>query len=290
MAALIKGGGKAKSGRSAVGADAAVQGELFSVPEADLAWHVRAGHVGVGTGVPRPGALLPRCRWQTDCGLSVGVPDRLPANSAAPFLPLLKTRWLCKKERKRVDLTMTPNADKNGVDFGVRENVRQATGNSTARKASDKEVGGGTMSCAGATCPALWDDHDQRGHAAEGQAGRAGEVMTVVVVEGKHGKEYRLPTAEERRAAEIAPERSAVLFAEIPFGLPDEPVPQGASRVGGGSPFTVHMYGIDRWSKLFTPRQLYALGIFARHVQSVLNELKSCGYPSEWHDAIVSAI
>ena len=35
-------------------------------------------------------------------------------------LPLLKTRWLCKKPRKRVLLTMEPNADQTGVVFGVQ--------------------------------------------------------------------------------------------------------------------------------------------------------------------------
>ena len=38
-------------------------------------------------------------------------------------MPLLKTRWLCKKDSKRVLLTMEPNADKTGVVFGVEKDV-----------------------------------------------------------------------------------------------------------------------------------------------------------------------
>lgn len=38
-------------------------------------------------------------------------------------IPLLKTRWLCKKDKKRVLLTMEPNAEKTGVVFGVETNV-----------------------------------------------------------------------------------------------------------------------------------------------------------------------
>ena len=38
-------------------------------------------------------------------------------------IPLLKTRWLCKKDNKRVVLTMEPNADKTGVVYR-RQNRR----------------------------------------------------------------------------------------------------------------------------------------------------------------------
>ena len=34
-------------------------------------------------------------------------------------IPLLKTRWLCKRDTKRVVLTMTPRENRSGVDFGV---------------------------------------------------------------------------------------------------------------------------------------------------------------------------
>jgi len=34
-------------------------------------------------------------------------------------IPLLKTRWLCKKDKKRVLLTMEPNRDKTGVVFDI---------------------------------------------------------------------------------------------------------------------------------------------------------------------------
>ena len=35
-------------------------------------------------------------------------------------LPLLKTRWLCKKDKKRILLTVEPNADKNGLTSGSK--------------------------------------------------------------------------------------------------------------------------------------------------------------------------
>ena len=54
-------------------------------------------------------------------------------------IPLLKTRWLCKKDNKRVVLTMEPNADRTGVVFGFRMMCRSSAamrrrGGSTTRR------------------------------------------------------------------------------------------------------------------------------------------------------------
>ena len=69
-------------------------------------------------------------------------------------LPLLKTRWLCKKERKRVLLTMAhDDPSQPGVVFGVQVDVPQSGGNAAQRREHDKRVGAGTMSRAGARCP-----------------------------------------------------------------------------------------------------------------------------------------
>lgn len=38
-------------------------------------------------------------------------------------IPLLKTRWLCKKNNKRVLLTMDPKPDRTGMQFGVQKDV-----------------------------------------------------------------------------------------------------------------------------------------------------------------------
>ena len=116
-------------------------------------------------------------------------------------VPLLKTRWLAKKGAKRVRLTMTANADKTGVVFGVEADVPRGEGNPARRREHDRRVGAGTMSRSGVRCPlcqAIMTMQDLR---LDGRGGRLGEVMTAVVVDGPHGKEYRLPTALETQAA-----------------------------------------------------------------------------------------
>ena len=65
-------------------------------------------------------------------------------------LPLLKTRWLCKKDRKRVLLTIERNSDGTGAVFGVQSGVPQNGGNAAQRREHDKRVGAGTMSRTGA--------------------------------------------------------------------------------------------------------------------------------------------
>ena len=182
-------------------------------------------------------------------------------------LPLLKTRWLCKKERNRVLLTMDPGRSQTGVMFGVHTDVPHCGGNAAQRREHDKRIGGGTMSRTGATCPCCGAIMTMEDIRLEGRAGRLGTVMTVVVVDGLRGKEFRLPTELERAAAEVSDERLQAIYADIPFGLPEEPTPK-AGR-GAARAFSVDGYGFDTWRKLFTNRQLIALGVLINTIRKI---------------------
>lgn len=200
-------------------------------------------------------------------------------------IPLLKTRWLCKKDRKRVLLTMTPNAQGTGVTFGIESGVPIVGGNTAQRREHDRRIGHGTMSRAGAWCPCCgkpgtvsMTTEDIR---HEGMAGRLGAVMTAVVVDGPRGKEYRLPHERDLTAAVAAEDEVAGVFAGIPFRVPDEPLP---SKDALG--FRVPLYGFDRWSKLFTPRQLVALATFAGQTRQVRDAASCQKYPDQWTQAM----
>jgi len=202
-------------------------------------------------------------------------------------IPLLKTRWLCKKDRKRVLLTMKPNSDKTGVTFGISEHVPVVGGNTAQRREHDKKISQATMNRSGAWCPCCgqagtvaMDMEDMR---QEGLAGRLGTVLTAVVVEGTSGKEYRLPTVEEKRTAEAAKEHVQHVFADIPYGLPREPLP-GKEALG----IRVPLYGFDKWYKLFSDRQLLALGTLVKHTRVALPQIQRTGYPPEWCEAIMA--
>ena len=182
-------------------------------------------------------------------------------------LPLLKTRWLRKKERNRTLLTMEPGRSQTGVTFGVHTDVPHCGGNAAQRREHDKRIGAGTMSRTGATCPCCGAIMTMEDIRLEGRAGRLGTVMTVVVVDGLQGKEFRLPTELERAAAEVSDERLQAIYADIPFGLPEELTPK-AGR-GAARAFSVDGYGFDTWRKLFTNRQLIALGVLINTIRKI---------------------
>ena len=181
-------------------------------------------------------------------------------NQCRATLPLLKTRWLCKKDNKRVLLTMESDAGGKGVVFGVQDDVPRNGGNPAQRREHDRRIGVGTMSRTGAACPSCQTIMTMEDIRYEGRAGRLGAVMTAVVVDGTKGKEYRLPTDHERVAAGVTEEQLQTLYADIPFGLPEEQTPKAGT--GASRAFSVDGYGLDTWSKLFTNRQLLALATF----------------------------
>ncbi len=198
-------------------------------------------------------------------------------------LPLLKTRWLCKKDRKRVLLTMEPKADQTGVVFGVQSDVPHNGGNAAQRREHDKRIGAGTMSRTGATCPCCGAITTMADIRFEGRAGRLGAAMTAVVVDGPKGKgkEYRLPMDHERAVAEVTEEQLQALYADIPFGLPEEPIIEDAKR----NTWCVQ-YGENSWRKLFTNRQLLALGSFVLILRKLMKELDD--WPESWREGLIA--
>jgi putative DNA methylase len=201
-------------------------------------------------------------------------------------IPLIKTRWLSKKDRNRAVLTMEPNPDKTGVVFGVEPNVPIKGGNAAQRREHDKRLGAGTMSRAGAKCPCCGlQSMTLEDIRLEGQAGRIGAIPTAVVVEGLNGKVFRLPTREETDAALKAGDSIQETFSSIPHGLPDEPTPAGGGQ-GAGRAFSVQGYGMMTWQELFTSRQLLALGTLVMACREASERMRTAGYSADWAEAI----
>jgi adenine-specific DNA methylase len=203
-------------------------------------------------------------------------------------IPLLKTRWLAKKDNKRVLLTMTPNAGRTGVVFGVENTVPVVGGNAAQRREHDKRRGAGTMTRSGAQCPCCPTIMTMEDIRLKGRAGRLGAVMTAVVVDGRDGKQYRLPTKEELCAAMVPKHELDAPYAEIPFGLPTEPIsgerPSPNTRGASGLP----RYQIDEWHKLFTNRQLLSIGALISRIRKIPSFGMRLGYSTDELDAIVS--
>lgn len=194
-------------------------------------------------------------------------------------MPMLKTRWLVKKDNKRVVLTMRPREDKSGVEFGIDYNAKAVGGNAAQKREYDKRLGAGTMSRAGATCACCGTIMTMDDLKLEGRAGRLDDVLTAVIAAGRNGKEYRLPTEVEVRQATSAREELAAAFADLPYGVPTEPIIEDAKR----NTWCV-TYGVDAWYKLFSPRQLLSTAKYIKALRSAVDEAK-LGYPAVWAEA-----
>jgi adenine-specific DNA methylase len=174
---------------------------------------------------------------------------------------------------------MKPKTHGSGVEFGVMRLDKEQRSQYDAS---------GTMNSSGVRCPCCPAQMTMAELRIEGKAERMGTVMTAVVVDGDQGKEYRAPTELDRERADAAADAVSGVFDEIPFGLPTEPTPKGGN--GAARAFSVDGYGLDSWNKLFTQRQMLALGTFVKYTRALRAELQSRGYDERWIEAIIAQV
>jgi len=207
-------------------------------------------------------------RWVAKATVAYIWARTVTCKNCRTTIPMLKTLWLCRNQGKRIRLLLEENADRTGVDLSIEYNVPERGGNAAQKRENDKKLGAGTITRAGAQCvccPTIMKSEDIR---YEGKNGRIGQMLAAVIVDGTNGKEYRLPTEHEQRVAEVTAESARKVFDEIPFGVPDEQTPKcgpGASRA-----FSVDQYGFDKWSTLFTNRQLVGHGVLSASLRRSL--------------------
>jgi len=262
---------------------------LFDLPDADLAWHVRAwGRWVLERARADLAARYPEVNGEPSVAYlwARTARDKLTTGR----IPLLKTFWLYKKKGRRVALLPVPTEDASGVTFELLNDAdiarpKQVIENhpvlakwEVTAENFTRFLDNGTMNRAGVWSPcsgrpgliALTMDDLRR----QGRQGLLGSQMTTVVIEattpsGKQTyKRYRLPTEEELRVAQVEMEELEEAFDDVPFGIPDEPMPP-VGTLG----FRIPLYGFSKWRDLFTPRQLMALGIFIKHTRRAIQEL-----------------
>jgi putative DNA methylase len=195
-------------------------------------------------------------------------------------IPLLKTRWLCKKEKKRVLLSMEPNADKTGVVYSIEANASVVGRNTAERREHDRRIAAGTMTRSGVTCPCCrlpsMTMEDLR---LEGRAGRLGTELTAVMIETSEERRYRLPTSRELQLlSKVALEVDKV-FSGLPAGRLSEPVTPASTRS-----ISCDLYGITNYGRVFTERQQLALGTLVRTTRDARGALTEL--PDYWRNAV----
>lgn len=200
-------------------------------------------------------------------------------------VPLLKTRWLCKKDRKRILLTMKPNPDKSGVEFGVQNNVPAQGGNAAQKREHDKRLGAGTMSRSGAQCPCCPTIMTMEDIRTEACSGRADLQLMSLVLEGSATKEYKSPSQDEEDTAASLNERSQAAQQKLPRLSLNEPFDPMSTRS-----ISAQVYGVKQWGDLFTNRQRYSLAHLGCHLHAASRHLNETGSSPVWNDAIIDAI
>ena len=204
---------------------------------------------------------------------------RCEAPNCGAEIPLLRSFWLCKKPKRKRALRVRVERHEDARAPEVVFEVFEPT--------SEKEVPGGTVTRARATClcchTVLPPERvraqlaEQRGGADvefDGDGRRIGGARLTAVVtlrSDEAGRNYRLPTDADYAAVHAAQQRLAAILKEWesngkqgPCPVPDEPLPP-IGTLG----FRVQRYGMLQWGDLFTARQKVALGCLTRGVSSL---------------------
>jgi hypothetical protein len=185
-------------------------------------------------------------------------------------IPLARSFWLCNKAKHMRALknrVVRPTGEAPSVEFEVFEPTEE------------KEVSGGTVTLAKATCLACGTVLPpervreqltaQRGGADvvfDGEGRRIGGSLLLAVVSlGASGLErhYRLSTPRDYVVAWLAQRRADEIG---PGRFPDEPIVQ--DKVSRNSPFRMHLYGCQVFGDLFNARQKVALATLQAALQA----------------------
>lgn len=202
---------------------------------------------------------------------------RCEAPNCGAEIPLVRSFWLGKKTERRSALRTKEVRPAKGVPR-VEFEIFTPT--------SEKEVRGGTVSRAKATCvcckTTLHPDRvraqlaAQRGGADvvfNEHGKRIGGAMLLAVVtlrEGDPGRHYRLSIEPDYAAVWKAQKRVLQIAAtrhegEL-RGIPDEPTPKGGGS-GAGRAFSYRRYGMLSFRDLFTARQALVLATIAQQIK-----------------------
>ena len=150
-------------------------------------------------------------------------------------MPLVRTWWLGKKKGK--EAYIVPIVESRHIQFTIEHDPTRCPTAETD----------GTVGRTGARCIACETAVPLSYIRAEGRAGRMSEQLMATVAEGTRARIYLPPTIEHVDAAKMA----------APSGLPNGEIPPQAPS------FRVQAYGFERYTDLFTTRQLTALTTFS---------------------------
>ncbi len=188
--------------------------------------------------------------------------------SCRRIIPLVKSRRLVDSTRRTVR-----------IDYDVkRDRIEMVLADGEPNDGTDWTVG--TVRASAVTCPGCGNTQAAREVREYAKKVGFGKHLYAVMTtsDSGRGRDYRNPTASERKAAESAAD-ALELLPETPDGtsaLPDEVISKAQFRI-----LRSLVYGIDTWRGLFTDRQLLVLGTLAATVRRVHDEMLAEGEDPE---------
>jgi len=187
-------------------------------------------------------------------------------------IPLMRSFWLCKKTSRKRALKLRVVRSDSGpplVEFDIFEPKK------------DKDVRGGTVTRAKATCPCcnmVLPPERVRAQLSEQRGGadmlfdingkRVGGARLLAVVTlypGIQGRNYRLPLERDYGAVWKAHERLEAILVEWELSASSElcPVPDEKLPPKNTNCFRIPNYGVREWSQVFNQRQRVSLSLLA---------------------------
>jgi adenine-specific DNA methylase len=175
-------------------------------------------------------------------------------------IPLLRSLLVCNKKGKKIALTMDVDKEQKTVRFGI------------ARGKEITQTDGTMQNRGNVRCPYCGQVTPVADLRAAGLAGKMGERMVAVIVDGKNGKDYRpveeTDLASFRKALAIDVGRPPELI------LPEINAQDAAEDISNSTGIRVHLYGMKTWGSLFNPRQLVAMQTFIQTLHEALDKMK----------------
>jgi putative DNA methylase len=170
-------------------------------------------------------------------------------------MPLVRSWWLGRKKGK--EAYVVPTIVDGKVEYSIGHDPKKGP-----TSAAD-----GTVGRNGATCVSCGAPVELSYVRSEGRAGKLGKQLMAVVAEGRRSRSYLAADFLHSNAANV----------DEPIDIPVGPIPNQAPS------FRVQAYGMNRYTDLFTNRQLTALTTFSDLVgegrDRVLRDALDSGLP-----------
>ena len=191
-------------------------------------------------------------------------------------VPLMRSKWLCKKAARSTAMQIVPNPAGKRCDFVIirREDGRWIYQDEPSRVCAKPDFGGtvirgsATCPCCGYTTPVVRVRAQLK--TKHGGANDARLFCVVTTRCDQPGRLYRLPDERDLRAVQSAQQKLEERKAEhVDEGslVPEEALDLRGIRHTWGM-----IYGLDQWSAFFTARQLLALTTLARLIREAACE------------------